>query len=661
MLGVSTAGAAEIVLLHGEGAWPAEDEQIRQAGDLYGLSVHVQNVNSSASVQSALELIRQADTLAVLISGDALARLDRTQVAAALRRTGNKKIPVLVFGIEANPGDRKYEDALGAWSGGTLRAERSPVEGFRPDGLQVGHVPDVMQVLAGWQLPAVAAPLCDLQWESSSEIQIRPVLEARNAAHSSPVLARLEAADMETFFAPRTQIFDSSWMGTPLGLPKAFSSMAQFIVFVRYAAGEYGWHLNGRYANFTIDDPWLREPYGNLNYRGLLDEMERHNFHTTIAFIPWNFDRSNPQVVELFRQHPERYSISIHGNDHKHQEFAEYSKVPLQAQVDHLKQAVARMEKFQALTGIPYDRFMVFPHGVAPEATFVAMKNYDYLGTANSLDVPMDAAFPKDPAFLLRPFTLKYAQFLSLFRYSAEEGQIPRVDLAVQSFLGNPLLFYGHEPMFARGTGVFNEFADFVNQLQPDTKWAGLGEIARHMYLLRKRNDGEFDVRMLSNEMQLENPSGAPIVFNVERQESSPLPSFTLTVDGAPSQSQVAGNLVRFRVVVPAGQSARAKIVYANDLDLATQSVSKSNLYAAALRYVSDFRDLYLSRYSWGRTVTSKYYGSGWNSRELEVERDWWVFPTLLALLLGSVRYLRRRSGRSARKDTPVKDVSLHS
>ena len=33
-------------------------------------------------------------------------------------------------------------------------------------------------------------------------------------------------------------------------------------------------------------------------YKGLLQEMQKVNFHTTIAFIPWNFDRSRPEPCE---------------------------------------------------------------------------------------------------------------------------------------------------------------------------------------------------------------------------------------------------------------------------------------------------------------------------------------------------------------------------
>ena len=82
---------------------------------------------------------------------------------------------------------------------------------------------------------------------------------------------------------------------------RGFTSVAPEAMFLRYAAGDRAWHTTGHYANLTVDDAWLTEPFGNLNYGNLLKEMDKHNFHTTIAFIPWNYDRSEPDTVALFR------------------------------------------------------------------------------------------------------------------------------------------------------------------------------------------------------------------------------------------------------------------------------------------------------------------------------------------------------------------------
>src|SRR6202008_403069 len=98
--------------------------------------------------------------------------------------------------------------------------------------------------------------------------------------------------------------------------------------------------------------------------------------------------------------------------NHAHREFGAYGKNSLEQQTADIKQGIARMERFQALTGLPYDRFMVFPHAVAPEQTFAALKTYDFLGTANSSNVPIGVSFPTDLTFLLRPYTASYQGLL---------------------------------------------------------------------------------------------------------------------------------------------------------------------------------------------------------------------------------------------------------
>jgi hypothetical protein len=634
--------AGDVILLQEKVPHPVEEEAIRTVADFYGLQLQTLDVGSQNGIDRVVSRLRNPDTLAVVASQGALSRLDKRKVQAALRRTKGLRVPMLVFGVAA----RGDANELQLWSGGAIRECLPLPNDFRARVLEVRDRGELSGALAGLELPAVASPTCKMQFEPTAEVQA--VLAARGGtATDVAVLIRAQAKTAALFFVPQMQPFDLSWHGDRGGLPKAFSSLAPFILFLSHAAGDYAWHLDGHYANLTIDDAWLVQRYGHLDYAALLVEMEKHNFHTTIAFIPWNFDRSKADIVALFRAHPERFSICVHGNDHTHREFGSYDTNSLKDQVADIKQAVARMERFTALTGIPYDRFMVFPHGVAPEPTFSALKAYEFLGTANAENVPLGNTFPADSAFLLRSYTGAYAGLLSLSRYSGA-GAVPRTEIAVQSFLGNPLLFYGHENLFEKGIGAFNPFVDLVKQGEPDAQWTSLGEIARHSHLVRRRGDGGFDVWMFSNEMDLNNPTERDAVFYISKREDFAPAIRSLRIDGAPVAFERSGHVITLRAVIPGRQVRKFRLAYQNDLDVSRENISKSSIYAYILRWISDFRDLHLSQVSWGYAIKQAYYDYGGDSIEEYVEQKWWVGVLCVGLVIAGLRYRRWRAGKRA-------------
>ena len=625
--------ASEMVLLHGKHELSPETETVRELSKFYGLSLVSIDVSVSENSKHAIAQMRKQSTRAVLISYDSLGLLNRKDVLQGVKRPGNKRVPILVFGIVDDDSGR-----LRVWSENAIDGCSAMPRNFGTASIRVGDQRDIVGLLAERQLPAVDSYSCELGTHFSG--YSKTILSTIDGNISRSVFSHVQSPRTDIFFAPKMELVDNSWIGEPLGISKAFSSVAPVLLFLKYAAGEYAWHSVGQFANLTIDDPWLVEPYGHLSYKLLLPEMEKHNFHTTIAFIPWNFDRSEAGVAELFRSNPKRFSISIHGNDHSHQEFAGDESASISVQSSKIRQSIARMERFQKLTGIPYDRFEIFPHRIAAEATFAQLSLYGFLGTANSLDVPADVPFPKDPMFLLRPYTTNYGGFLSMFRYSAEQP-ISEIDIAVQAFLGNPLLFYGHQQFFDSGIGAFNRTADFVNSLQPDTNWTGLGEIARNLYLVRKRDDGAFDIRMMSNQLELATQQGES-EFYIEGSAPAPPNALTVDLNGEPQEVKRQGGDFLLKVTNPA-KTIRVSVKAENDLVLAKEDVGKRDLRVLALRKLSDFRDLKLSRSPLGRKLVSAYYQDGWNLTEEHFESWKGVGVVVIGLVLIALIVLRRR------------------
>jgi hypothetical protein len=600
------AFAADVVYIDKPSGQSYTRQQIRTAVSFYGLEMNVLAFTGGTDRVAALEAIHNSKTVAVVINADVLAVVSKEQLLASIQRLGHG-IPLLIVGIN----EHTSPDLLTHWSSGSItECRRSAVT--QTDGrYEVASVSDVTRQLGGNQLPLKQKEVSYLTVDGGRGAQW--LIEARFGSVELPIFVRTASGSQEVFFATETQANDIPVTPDPYRQQAVFATLAAPMVFVRYAAGERAWHSPADYANFTIDDLWLREPYGHVNYEELLQESEQHNFHSTVAFIPWNFDRSQSRLVTLFQTHPDRLSICIHGNNHIHQEFGPLETHPVEKQAEDIRQALARMEKFSELTKIRYDTVMVFPHSVSPIATLALLKRYNFLGTANSLNVPSDATAPSDTEFVLRTGSLHFADFPSLRRYSAETD-IPKSQLAIDAFLGNPMLFYAHESFFASGIGAFNKIADTVNQLQPDTRWRGLGDIVQHLYLEKLRDDGNFDIRAQSGTIHLFNGNKHDAEFFVEKEEDFALPLKVL-VDGEPYPFQRDGTNLRLQLPIRDGMSRLIEIRYGSELNLAAIAIAKSSPKTTALRLLSDFRDNEVSNTALGRRFIRSYvdYGSDWN------------------------------------------------
>ena len=138
---------------------------------------------------------------------------------------------------------------------------------------------------------------------------------------------------------------------------------------------------NETLACLIIDDPLLKPSYGCLNYESLLAEMKEHRFFTEIAFIPYNWKRSDARTVRLIAENPEHFAICIHGCDHTGSEFGKGSFEELS---ELAATAMWRMEWHKELTGLEHDKVMVFPRGQFSTTAIHALKEQGYLAAFNS-------------------------------------------------------------------------------------------------------------------------------------------------------------------------------------------------------------------------------------------------------------------------------------
>ncbi len=641
LLGGLPARAATILYLVARDASSDTRSQIEAAARFYGFDLAVRTLENPTDVSAALRAMSDPRSLAVVIDAQALSKLRLEQVLEA-RHTGQRQLPILIAGIT----DRTPADLLEVWSSGAVTSAHSSGN-TAASWNQVAPDPDLTRQLGGVRLPlAVGSSVLSLALANTPAAET--LMELMPTKTPSPTFVRTRVHgrthDSEIFFATAIHAPEVALSPDPYRQQAIFSSLAAPMIFLRYAGGDQAWHTPGNFANFTIDDLWLREPYGHVDFKQLLQESEAHNFYTTIAFIPWNFDRSQPAVATLFRAHPDRLSLCIHGNDHVHQEFGPLETHPLKQQAQNIEIALGRMERFKQLTHIPYDAVMVFPHSISPAATLTALKQANYLATVNSLNVPSDASTPADTDFALRTVSLHFSDFPSLRRYSAE-AEIPETQIAIDAFLGNPMLFYAHESFFASGITAFNDTADRVNRRQPGVQWKSLGEITEHLYLERTLDDGSISVRAHSASIRLRNNHAQDKTYLVEKDEDFTLP-LAVTIAGQPYPFERIGTKLALRLSVPAGEERQIDVKYGTPTGSHVVDIARSSPRIAVIRLLSDFRDNFVSNTSLGRRFIHSYVDSGqqWNRG----------FAALVVLIAGAIFLRRFKNQRAAVPSTSV-------
>jgi hypothetical protein len=596
-MSVSYCYSADLIFIRSTGGSSPEQEQLEIATNFYGLDIKVFTVSSANSDTSLASTIEREETVGVAIAANALASVNHKALVQALGRKRGNSVPVIVLGVTSGVDPI----LLRTWSGEAVSG-CAPLEDLHRAQYIFGRIDGFTWQLADLKVPFTTKRAFYMTPGESSMAQ--RIISLQHNEQVSPVFIQTTVQRRKVFVACAISSDADSIDGT--GVVNSFLRTAPAMLFTRYCAGEQGWHALHHYANLTIDDAWLRQPYGYVDYSGLLAEMEKHNFTTTIGFIPWNFGRSEPGVVSLFGSHPERFSIAIHGDNHDHMEFRDYRSKPLTVQIACLRQSLARMERFRTLTGIQYDKVMIFPHSIAPEKTLEALKTYNYLATVNIANIPQDAIRPSAPSFDLRPVTLSFAGFPSLTRY-AVPMPLSRNFIAINEFLDNPLLFFCHSEFFATGVGAFDSFADEVNKLEPSTRWLSVGNIIRHLYVIRLRGDSGYDVLAFSSDVSLENTTRRDAVFYLRKQEIGGQTIESVTVDGQPYEYRIQGGYLNLTVPVAMGNTRSVQIQYKNDLELAPIDISHDSLIVYFLRMGSDFRDIFLSKLP-GGLVFIRFY-----------------------------------------------------
>jgi hypothetical protein len=407
-----------------------------------------------------------------------------------------------------------------------------------------------------------------------------------------PFFGSIQRERAEVFFLAGANVADLSADVGGKPLAEYFSQLMPAAMFIRYAFREECWRPNEHHATVIIDDPLLRKDYGFLNYERLLALMDKYNFHTSIAFIPFNYRRNSPEIARMFRERPDRLSICFHGNDHTAAEFASKDPGLLNAM---LTVAEERMAVHQKETGIKCDRVMVFPQGNFSREAMVALKAHNFSAAVNSGPYPRGENSGLNLSDFMEPAILKYGGFpLFLRKYPRE---IELQDIGFNLFFGKPVLIVEHHEIF-KDPESLTQLVSRINALAPEIRWSNLQAAVENSYLRRWTQDGTLEVRAYANTGKIENTSKNILRCSVECPGHGEISAERVLLDRKPWQdTRTDDKGTRLFFDVSPGGSREFSVVYQNNFGLSDANRRVPWMAKAFFRRrLSELRDNHLSK-----------------------------------------------------------------
>jgi hypothetical protein len=369
-----------------------------------------------------------------------------------------------------------------------------------------------------------------------------------------------------------------------------FLSAAPPVLYIKWAFAGTCWHAPEANACLVIDDPLLRPNYGCVNFEELLALMGQHRFSTNIAFIPWNWRRSDPKVAALFKQKPEEYSLSIHGCDHTAAEFGSRDRACLCRKA---RQSIDRMSGHETKTGIRHDRIMVFPQGVFSEAAMSVLKHSNFIAAVNTEVASTDPdAAPIKISDAWDIAVLRYNSFPIFTRRYPSQGI---ENFAFDILLGKPCIVVIHHDFCCDRYKHLVAFIDRLNALKQPLTWRTLGQVVKRSCRQRELSSGIVETEMYGRELQVENRFAQRKRFLVRKREADPSEIRDVRAGAQEIAWNCRENSIEVEFELNPGETRTIAISFAG---LDGNGPNGENLSyrvkTAARRYLSELRDNYV-------------------------------------------------------------------
>jgi hypothetical protein len=362
------------------------------------------------------------------------------------------------------------------------------------------------------------------------------------------------------------------------------------VFYVKWAFALSSWRPREANACVVIDDPLLKPRHGFVDFQELLSLMKRHNFCTNIAFIPWNWRRTDPETARLFRENRKYYSVSVHGCDHNR---AEFGSNDLQLLSVKSQQALRRMASHRRETGIDHEPVMVFPHGALSEAALLALRHTEFIAAAGNESISKDV--------VPRPIRVSdvwdiavtcYSSFPIFTRRSPHEGI---ANVAFDLLLGKPALISIHHDFCRDNYKHLIAFIDSVNALKTRLNWCSLGEAMKGSYRQRETSRGIVEIEMSARDIYIENSSDYPKRFIVSKREFDPTAIRVVRTELDRLSWNFSDDRVQFEIDLDPGQKTTIHLDFHELSGFARREKSVPYQVRTMLRrYACELRDNYV-------------------------------------------------------------------
>ena len=402
--------------------------------------------------------------------------------------------------------------------------------------------------------------------------------------------SKLEYKGVPVFLSTSREIIDidAELASQNFDVREHFLSAVPLVLYIKWAF-QTCWNAPETNACVVIDDPVLKPTHGFVDFEELLSLMNQHNFSTNIAFIPWNWRRSAPDVVRLFRDNPERYSLSVHGCDHTRAEFGSSNQQRLYWKA---QQAIQRMDRHRSITGIHHDPVMVFPQGIFSEAAMDVLRHTGLIASVNNDIISAD---PHPRAITVSDVwdiaVMRYSFPLFTRRYPWEGIE----NFAFDALLGKPAIAVIHHDYCSDQCARLVNFIQRLNALHRAPTWRNLGEVVRRSCRQREVSPGAVEVEMYGTELRIENRSDQAKHFLIRRRdhEASAIQQICVGAQGI-SWKPVNGH-IELEIKLNPGEN---QVIQIRFYDAAEKRRSGDNLAyrlkAMLRRYLCEVRDNYI-------------------------------------------------------------------